>query len=347
HRRHPVRRAGRLRPPARPRPRPGRRPRRHQDPGLPRPARRNLRRGRLRRDGRARRRHPVPAVLRHAVPQAQAGRPPAHPADVPPRASPRRRPLHRVLHRPGHEHAPGRRHHHADRAGRVRGHRCPGHARALRAHHPGLGGELRAQPARHHRDPDLRTGPRLASLPGRGRARLRGRADGRRPDPGHEADEASGACTMSGLAPGPFVITMVVTAAALLLLQGLTFAVALKLGKHSVVDTAWGIGIALAALTAFLTSINHGQNERRYLLLAASLLWGLRLAAYVGWRNHGQPEDPRYQDMLNRATGSRNLYALRMIYLLQAAILWLASVPVQAGMLERAPAGALAIIGAV
>jgi steroid 5-alpha reductase family enzyme len=152
---------------------------------------------------------------------------------------------------------------------------------------------------------------------------------------------------VSGLAPGPFVLTMVVTAAALLVLQGLTFAVALKTGKHSVVDTAWGIGIALAALTAFLTSTGHGQAERRYLLLAASLLWGLRLAGYVGWRNHGKPEDPRYADMLAKARGNRNLYALRMIYLLQAAILWLATVPVQAGMLEQAPAGALAIIGAV
>jgi steroid 5-alpha reductase family enzyme len=152
---------------------------------------------------------------------------------------------------------------------------------------------------------------------------------------------------VSGLAPGPFVLTMVVTAAALLVLQGLTFAVALKTGKHSVVDTAWGIGIALAALTAFLTSTGHGQAERRYLLLAASLLWGLRLAGYVGWRNHGKPEDPRYADMLAKAKGNRNLYALRMIYLLQAAILWLATVPVQAGMLEQAPAGALAIIGAV
>jgi steroid 5-alpha reductase family enzyme len=152
---------------------------------------------------------------------------------------------------------------------------------------------------------------------------------------------------VTGLAPGSFGLTLVVTAAALLLLQGLTFAVALKIGKHSIVDTAWGIGIALAALTAFLTSANQGQNERRYLLLAASLLWGLRLAAYVGWRNHGQPEDPRYRDMLDRATGSRNLYALRMIYLLQAAILWLATVPVQAGLGERAAAGPLAIAGAV
>jgi steroid 5-alpha reductase family enzyme len=152
---------------------------------------------------------------------------------------------------------------------------------------------------------------------------------------------------VTGLEPGPFGLIMAVTAAALLVLQGLTFAVALKVKKHSVVDTAWGIGIALAALTAFLTSAGHGQAERRYLLLAASVLWGARLASYVGWRNHGKPEDPRYQDMLDKATGNRNLYALRKIYLLQAAILWLATVPVQAGMDERAAAGPLAIIGAV
>ena len=155
---------------------------------------------------------------------------------------------------------------------------------------------------------------------------------------------------MTGLEPGPFGLTLLVTAAALLLLMGVTFAVALRAGKHSVVDTAWGIGIALAALTAFLTSAGHGQTERRYLLLGASILWGLRLAGYIGWRNHGRPEDPRYRDMLARARGNRNLYALRMIYLLQAAILWLATVPVQAGLLERAPwdpAGPLAVAGAV
>jgi len=152
---------------------------------------------------------------------------------------------------------------------------------------------------------------------------------------------------VTGLAPGPFGLTLVVTAAALLILQGLTFAVAVRIGKHSVVDTAWGIGIALAALTAFVTSLGHGQAERRYLLLVASILWGARLAGYVGWRNHGKPEDPRYEDMLAKATGSRNLYALRKIYLLQAAILWLATVPVQAGMLERAKPGPLAIVGAV
>jgi steroid 5-alpha reductase family enzyme len=152
---------------------------------------------------------------------------------------------------------------------------------------------------------------------------------------------------VTGLEPGSFGLILAVTAAALLVLQGLTFAVALTVKKNSVVDTAWGIGIALAAVTAFGTSLGHGQAERRYLLLAASVLWGLRLAGYVGWRNHGQPEDPRYQDMLDKAKGNKNLYALRKVYLLQAAILWLATVPVQAGMGERAAAGPLAIGGAV
>jgi steroid 5-alpha reductase family enzyme len=138
-------------------------------------------------------------------------------------------------------------------------------------------------------------------------------------------------------------LTLLATAAALLLLQGVTFAVALTVGKHSVVDTAWGIGIALAALAAFGVSIGHGDTTRRALLLAASALWGLRLAAYVGWRNHGQPEDPRYADLLR---GKTHLYALRMVYLLQAAILWLATVPVQLGMLEG-PAGPLAVAGVV
>ena len=142
-------------------------------------------------------------------------------------------------------------------------------------------------------------------------------------------------------------LVLLVTAAALLALQGVTFAVALRAGKHSVVDTAWGIGIALAALAAFLTSIGHGDPGRRALLLAASALWGLRLAVYIGWRNHGKPEDPRYADVLDKASGSKNLYALRMVYLLQAAILWLATVPVQLGMLEKAGVGPLAVAGAV
>ena len=151
---------------------------------------------------------------------------------------------------------------------------------------------------------------------------------------------------MSGLPVGPFGVTLLVTAATLLAMQAVTFAVALRVGRHSVVDTAWGIGIALAGLVSLLASAGHGQPARRYLLLAASVIWGLRLAGHVTWRNHGKGEDPRYRDLLSRAKGNPNLYALRSVYLLQAAILWLACLPIQAGMLERAPAGPVTVLGA-
>ena len=152
---------------------------------------------------------------------------------------------------------------------------------------------------------------------------------------------------MSGIPACPFGLTLAITAAALLAMMAVTFTVALKAGKHSVADTAWGLGIALAALASLLASAGHGQPERRFLLLAASVIWGLRLAAYVTRRNHGKPEDPRYRDLLTKARGNRSAYALRSIYLLQALILWLACLPVQAGMLERAPAGPVTVLGAV
>ncbi len=94
---------------------------------------------------------------------------------------------------------------------------------------------------------------------------------------------------MTGIPAGPFAVTLLSTAAALLVMMGVTFAVALTAGKHSVVDTAWGIGIAV---TGLLSSTGHGQPARRYLLLACAVVWGLRLAAYIGWRNHANPRIP-------------------------------------------------------
>ena len=64
---------------------------------------------------------------------------------------------------------------------------------------------------------------------------------------------------MSGIPAVPFGLTLITTAAALLVMMAVTFAVALKAGRHSVVDTAWGLGIALAAVVSLLASAGHGQ----------------------------------------------------------------------------------------
>jgi steroid 5-alpha reductase family enzyme len=147
--------------------------------------------------------------------------------------------------------------------------------------------------------------------------------------------------------PGPFLLILGCTAAGLLVMMAVTFGIALRAGKHSVVDTAWGVGIALTALVALVSSIGYGQPARRTLLAVAAVVWGMRLAVYIGARNRGKPEDPRYRDLLSKAKGDKNLYALRTVYLLQVLILWVACLPIQAGMLERGATGPVMIIGAV
>ena len=53
------------------------------------------------------------------------------------------------------------------------------------------------------------------------------------------------------------------------------------------------------------------------------MLWGLRLAIYIGWRNHGKGEDPRYAAMLgdDHPPGALTAHVLRKVYLPQAGVM--------------------------
>jgi hypothetical protein len=84
---------------------------------------------------------------------------------------------------------------------------------------------------------------------------------------------------------------------------------------------------------------------RRTLLLALPLAWGLRLAAHIGRRSRGRPEDPRYERMLARAKGNPQLYALRSIYVLQGSLALAIASPIVLGSFEAAPVRATAWIG--
>ncbi|MER6377342.1 DUF1295 domain-containing protein [Streptomyces mirabilis] len=125
-----------------------------------------------------------------------------------------------------------------------------------------------------------------------------------------------------------------------------TFAIALNLGVHRVVDIAWGVSFAAVAVVTFGLSGGQGDPGRRLLVTALTVVWGLRLAVHIARRGGGHGEDPRYEAMLARVRGNRNLYALRMVYLLQGALVWLVSVPVQAAQYTPRPLSALAWAGA-
>ncbi|WP_285760164.1 DUF1295 domain-containing protein [Nocardiopsis ansamitocini] len=124
-----------------------------------------------------------------------------------------------------------------------------------------------------------------------------------------------------------------------------TFAVAMRVGRHSVIDVAWGIGFAVVALATALLSIGQGDAARTWLVCALTVVWGLRLALHIGRRSAGKGEDPRYARLLSKAPGNRTAYAVRSIYLLQGAILLAISMPVQVAGYSQRPLGLLALVG--
>jgi steroid 5-alpha reductase family enzyme len=142
-----------------------------------------------------------------------------------------------------------------------------------------------------------------------------------------------------------FLASLPWVAAALAVLLALTFAAAVRHGRHSVMDTVWGLSFVLVAAVSWLLSAGHGDGGRRLLLLALVAVWGLRLAAHIGVRAHGGHEDKRYLDMLSAAPGSRNVYALRRVYLPQGVVLFFVSLTVQVGMFSTGTLGRLALAG--
>jgi len=150
---------------------------------------------------------------------------------------------------------------------------------------------------------------------------------------------------VNGFASAAFWATVPWAVAAVLLVLAATFTVAKIVGRHSVIDTAWGLLFVAVAVTAFIGSSGHGEALRRWLLLLLPAIWGVRLAVHIGRRTVGRPEDPRYEALLAKASGNPDLYAIRMVYLLQGALALLISAPLLVGAFERGAVGVLAWLG--
>ncbi|MET8413821.1 DUF1295 domain-containing protein [Streptomyces sp. NPDC005195] len=151
---------------------------------------------------------------------------------------------------------------------------------------------------------------------------------------------------MSGFPWGAFAQNLGLAAAAAFAVMFVTFAVAVRKGVHRIVDVAWGVGFTAVAVVSFVASAGEGDEGRRILVTVLTSVWGLRLALHIAWRGRGPGEDPRYEAMLAKAPGNRHAYALRMVYLLQGALVWLVSLPVQAAQYVSTGLTGLTLAGA-
>jgi steroid 5-alpha reductase family enzyme len=127
----------------------------------------------------------------------------------------------------------------------------------------------------------------------------------------------------------PLGFNLVGTAVVTVVAFALTFWIAVARRRYDTVDTAWGLGFALVAVVTFALSSGHGDLTARLLSTALTVVWGVRLGVHIHRRNHGKPEDPRYADLLAKGTRRPKTRMFIRVYLLQAVLLWLVSLPVQ------------------
>ena len=78
---------------------------------------------------------------------------------------------------------------------------------------------------------------------------------------------------MTGYDGSALLVALPATVGAILVLMGLTFAVALRVGKHAVIDVTWGLGFAVVAATAYV--LHTGDGTRAAVMLGIVALWGV------------------------------------------------------------------------
>jgi steroid 5-alpha reductase family enzyme len=123
----------------------------------------------------------------------------------------------------------------------------------------------------------------------------------------------------------------------------LTWLVSLARRDVSIVDGMWSVfigsaGVSYAALV--------GQTSPVALAALALLVaWAIRLCAHITVRNHGQPEDRRYQKIRANNQPNFEFKSLYIVFGLQAALAWIVALPFMAIVRDSQGFGVLAVAG--
>ncbi|MGQ9686112.1 MAG: DUF1295 domain-containing protein [Thiobacillaceae bacterium] len=125
----------------------------------------------------------------------------------------------------------------------------------------------------------------------------------------------------------------------LLVLAVLGWLVSLILRNVNLVDSLWSLFFLAAALT--YAGLQPEPAPRAMLVLTLVAAWALRLAAHLTVRNWGKPEDRRYQAIRANHTPGFAYKSLYLVFLLQAGLAWLISLPLFVAMVSTAPLGIL------
>jgi steroid 5-alpha reductase family enzyme len=110
----------------------------------------------------------------------------------------------------------------------------------------------------------------------------------------------------------------------ILALAFIAWIVATARRNAGLVDIFWSLFFLAAALTwAALTAWTY----RGALVVGLVVLWSLRLAGYLAWRNWNAPEDRRYQAIRARNQPGFEWKSLYLVFGLQGVLAWIIAAP--------------------
>jgi steroid 5-alpha reductase family enzyme len=126
----------------------------------------------------------------------------------------------------------------------------------------------------------------------------------------------------------------------------LAWPVSIALRNVAIVDSLWSLMFLLVGIVYVAWGPGTGAASPRALLVLALLaVWALRLAGYITWRNRGHGEDRRYQAIRARNEPNFAFKSLYLVFLLQAALAWVISLPLVGIAVGSRPLGALDLAG--
>ena len=115
------------------------------------------------------------------------------------------------------------------------------------------------------------------------------------------------------------------------------WAVSVAVRDSSIVDVFWGFGFMVIAWVTH--AVTDGSHDRALLLTVLTTLWGLRLTLHLARRNLGKGEDFRYRAMRARHGDRWPRRSLWAVFWAQGILMWIVSLPVQAGQADATPEG--------
>jgi len=104
------------------------------------------------------------------------------------------------------------------------------------------------------------------------------------------------------------------------------WAVSVRVRDSSLIDLFWGPAFAIVM---WLEVVSAGFNARSVLVAVLVTVWGVRLGAYLAWRNLGHGEDKRYAAMRKRNGAGWWWKSLFIVFGLQGVLVWIVSWPIR------------------